>query len=397
MRFAMKKKTKKRLLITLAVLVVLAAAIAYFLPVGLIIHTLRVFSTGDYDVTEVRLDDTIHFVMDGSFMKFKAEVNGKPDTVIYDSGVSAMMAMMFTPSTKPEGMKFYRHRVTGADKKSRIKSTTLAVTIGTDRVSNTGVGLAILNPEPPLCAKYSISDHHLLGSESLNIGHYKLDFTNREITFIPYSEPVDTAGFVPIKCAMKRNALWVYPQINGVEYECIFDTGNGNAGFLLVDEQRIENPQENDCVYDGSYGISIGGQASKQRFVRTPQEPFGLGGVEKEAEITYVKDLPFNNMGLKAISQFDWIISAKNNGPIVYVRPHVTDEVPPFDAFRYKFLVSDGKLKIITRLLDGNEKYKVGDQIISVNGEKITEENICYYYDLLTENKDWSELEIEVK
>ena len=97
MRFAMKKKTKKRLLITLAVLVVLAAAIAYFLPVGLIIHTLRVFSAGDYEVTEVRLDDTIHFVMDGSFMKFKAEVNGKPDTVIYDSGVSAMMAMTAAP------------------------------------------------------------------------------------------------------------------------------------------------------------------------------------------------------------------------------------------------------------------------------------------------------------
>ena len=393
----MKKKTKKRLLITLAVLVVLAAAIAYFLPVGLIIHTLRVFSTGDYDVTEVRLDDTIHFVMDGSFMKFKAEVNGKPDTVIYDSGVSAMMAMMFTPSTKPEGMKFYRHRVTGADKKSWIKSTTLAVTIGTDRVSNTSVGLAILNPEPPLCAKYFISDHHLLGSESLNIGHYKLDFTNREITFIPYSEPVDTAGFVPIKCAMKRRTLWVYPQINGVEYECIFDTGNGNAGFLLVDEQRIKNPRVNDCVYEGSYGISIGGQASKQRFVRTPQEPFGLGGVEKEAEITYVKDLPFNNMGLKAISQFDWIVSASKYGPKVYVRPHAVDEDKPSVMIRYKLIVDDGKLKISARLVDGKEVFKVGDQIISVNGEKITEENICYYYDLLTENNDWSGFEIRVK
>ena len=393
----MKKKTKKGLLVTLTVLVALAAAIAYFLPIGLIIHTLRVFSSGDYDVTEVRIDDTIHFVRSENYMTFKVEVNGKPDTVIYDSGVSAMMAMMFTPSTKPEGMKFYRHRVTGADKKSKIKSTTLAVKVGTDEVSNTSVGLAILNPEPPLCAKYSISDHHLLGAESLNIGHYKIDFTNHEITFVPYSEPVDTAGFVPVKCAMRRNALWVYPQINGVEYECIFDTGNGNAGFLLVDEQRIEHPQANDYVYEGSYGISIGGQVSKQRFVRSPQETFSIGGAEKEADITYVKKLPFNNMGLKAISQFDWIISAKNNGPAVYVRPHANDERSPFDAFRYKFLVSDGKLIIITRLLDGNETFKVGDQIVSVNGEALNVENICYYYDLLTESKDWSELDVRVK
>ena len=381
----------------MAVLVVLAAALIYFLPVGLIIHTLRVFSSGNYEVTEVRIDDTIHFVKDGHYITFKAEINGKPDTVIYDSGVTAMMAMMFTPSTKPEGMKFYRHRVTGADKKSRIKSTTMAVKVGTETVSNTSVGLAILNPEPPLCAKYSISDHHMLGSESLNIGHYKIDFTNQEITFVPYSEPIDTTGFVPIKCAMKRNALWVYPLINGVEYECIFDTGNGNAGFLLVDEERIENPKANDCVYEGSYGISIGGQVSKQRFVRTPRETFSIGGTEKETEVTFVKKLPFNNMGLKAISQYDWIISAKHNGPVVYVRPHVTDERPPFDAFRYKFLVTDGKLKIITRPLDGKETYKVGDEIVSVNGEAITEENVCYYYDLLTESDDWSGIDVKVK
>ena len=392
-----KKKKKRGLLIALAVLVVLAAALIYFLPVGLIIHTLRVFSSGNYEVTEVRIDDTIHFVKDGHYITFKAEINGKPDTVIYDSGVTAMMAMMFTPSTKPEGMKFYRHRVTGADKKSRIKSTTMAVKVGTETVSNTSVGLAILNPEPPLCAKYSISDHHMLGSESLNIGHYKIDFTNQEITFVPYSEPIDTTGFVPIKCAMKRNALWVYPLINGVEYECIFDTGNGNAGFLLVDEERIENPKANDCVYEGSYGISIGGQVSKQRFVRTPRETFSIGGTEKETEVTFVKKLPFNNMGLKAISQYDWIISAKHNGPVVYVRPHVTDEMPPFDAFRYKFLVTDGKLKIITRPLDGKETYKVGDEIVSVNGEAITEENVCYYYDLLTESDDWSGIDVKVK
>lgn len=389
-----KKKWKKVILVILAVLAILVAAIFYFLPVRLLIHT---FTNNDGEMTEVRFGDTIPFVINGGQMLFKAEVNGKPDTLMYDSGVNSLMLMMYTPSTQPEGMKFYRHRVTGADKKSKVKATTLPVMIGTSRVNNSGIGFAVLNPEPPICSKYSISNHHLLGSESLNIGHYKLDFTNREITFIPYSEPVDTAGFVPIKCAMRRNALWVYPQINGVEYECIFDTGNGNAGFLLVEEQRIENPKENDCVYEGSYGISIGGQVSKQRFVRTPQETFGLGGVEKETEITYVKDLPFNNMGLKAISQFDWIISAKNNGPIVYVRPHVTDEVSPFDAFRYKLLGSDGKLKIITRLLDGNEKFKVGDKIASVNGEKITEENICHYYDLLTESKDWSGFEIEVK
>lgn len=388
------KKWKKVILIILAVLVILVAAAFYFLPVRLLIHT---FTNNDGEMTEVRFGDTIPFVMNGGQMLFKAEVNGKPDTLMYDSGFNSLMVMMYTPSTQPEGMKFYRHRVTGADKKSRIKSTTMPVKIGTSRVNNSGIGLAVLNPEPPLCEKRSISDHHLLGSESLNIGHYKLDFTNREITFIPYSEPVDTAGFVPVKCAMKRNALWVYPQINGVEYECIFDTGNGNTGFLLKDEQRVKNPQVIDYVYEGSYGNSIGGLTNKQRFVRAQQETFSIDGAKKETEITYVKDLPFNNMGLKAISQFDWIVSASKDGPKVYVRPHAADEVKPSVMIRYKLIVDDGKLKILSRLIDGNEKFKVGDQIVSVNGEIITEENICHYYDLLKEAMDWSGFEILVK
>lgn len=390
----MKKKSKKILLVILAVLAILVAAVFYFLPVRLLIHT---FANNDGEMTEVRFDDTIHFVMNGNCMLFKAEVNGTLDSLMYDSGINTLLVMMFTPSTQPEGMKFYRQRVTGADKKSRIKSTTMPVRIGTSRVDNTGIGFAVLNPEPPLCEKYSISDHHLIGSEALNIGHYMLDFTHHEIRFISYSESIDTTGFVPIKCAIRKNVLWVYPQIGGVEYECIFDTGNGNTGFLLKNGQRIENPKVNDFVFEGSYGVGIGGRADKQRFVRTPQETFSFGGVEKETEITYVKDLPFDNMGLKAISQYDWIISASKNGPKVYVKPHAAEEIKSSDITRYRLIVNDGKLNILMRLIDGKEVFKVGDQIVSVNGEKITEENICYYYDLLMENKDWSEFDVKVK
>jgi hypothetical protein len=102
-------------------------------------------------------------------------------------------------------------------------------------------------------------------------------------------------------------------------------------------------------------------------------------------------------MGLKAISKYDWIISSRGGNLKMYARPHATDVFKPFEAPAYRVSTADGTLKILNRLIDGNEKYKVGDQIISVNGEKITEENICHYYELLTENKDWSGFEIRVK
>ena len=64
----MKKKRKKILLIILAVFAILVAVVFYFLPVRLLIHT---FANNDGEMTEVRFDDTIRFVMNGNYMKFR--------------------------------------------------------------------------------------------------------------------------------------------------------------------------------------------------------------------------------------------------------------------------------------------------------------------------------------
>ena len=363
--------------------------------VGLLIHTAKIFN----DNSSFRINsayDTIRFVVNKqNQMLLKAEINGEMDTVMYDSGVNSFALLMYTPSTKPEGMKFYNHRISGADKKSKVKVTTLPVTIKTDMVVADGVGVANLGPEPPICQKESsLSLRNIIGFQGLN---YKIDFTNNLMYELPDSLIIDTTEFIPIKCEYKMNVLWVYPRINGVEYECIFDTGNGAAAFLLQDEERIDSPREEDYIFEGSYGQAVGGYTDKQTFVWANQERLSLAGADKETEVLYVKSVSSNNMGLRAISKYDWIISTRGGNLKMYARPHSTDVVKPFEAPAYRVSTADGTLKILNRLIDGNEKYKVGDQIISVNGEKITEENICHYYDLLTENKDWSGFEIRVK
>ena len=202
--------------------------------VGLLIHTAKVFNDNQsYSVNSAC--DTIHFVVNKkNQMLLKAEINGKSDTVMYDSGVNSFALLMYTPSTKPEGMKFYNHRISGADKKSKVKVTTLPVTIKTDMVVAEGVGMANLGLEPPICQKESsLSVRNIIGFQGLNLIRYKIDFTNNMMYELPDSLIIDTTEFIPIKCKYKMNVLWVYPRINGVEYECIFDTGNGAAAFLL--------------------------------------------------------------------------------------------------------------------------------------------------------------------
>ncbi len=113
--------------------------------VGLVIHTLKIYDGRlSYNYGHDQANDTIHFVINKNNMLLKAEINGKTDTVMYDSGVNSFALLMYTPSTKPEGMKFYRHSVSGADKKSKIKITTLPVKIGTDMVVSEGLGITRL-------------------------------------------------------------------------------------------------------------------------------------------------------------------------------------------------------------------------------------------------------------
>ena len=379
------------------------------------VHTAKIMDSVNHSINYGQGGDwdTIRFVINAeNQMVFKAELNGQVDTVIYDSGVNQSALLVYTPSTKPKGMKFYRHSMIGADKRSKIKMTTMPVKIKTEMVESEDFGLAMLYPETHNCDKeFRLDKYKIIGFRGLNIRRYTIDFTHNKMYYIADSVVIDTMEYIPVKCKYHRNALWVYPRINGVEYECIFDTGNGAASFLLADEQRVEAPMPDDMVYEGSFGQAIGGLTDNQRFVIARQETMELAGKEDVGKVFYVKSLPHNNMGLSAISKYDWIIEQQyetNEGGVIdvndivykmYAKPRdIETAVNPLKRdYRYVLSTADGTLKIITRRIDGNERFNVGDRIISVNGEKINEENICYYYDLLTEAKDWSEFDVQVK
>ena len=266
--------------------------------VGLMIHTAKIYDgVLDYNAGGVDVAlDTVHFVIDKkNRMLLKAEINGKTDTVMYDSGVNSFAALMYTPSTKPQGMKFYSHSVSGADKKSKIKVTTLPVKIRTDMVVSKGLGMATLNPEPPVCDKEAaLSKYDIIGFQGLNLPRYMIDFTNNQMYEIRDTLSIDTTEFVPVKCKYYMNVLWVYPRINGVEYECMFDTGNGAAGILLQDEQRIEAPRNDDYLFEGSYGVAIGGHTEKQHFVVAPEEHLSMAGDDKEVDVMYAGMLEYD-------------------------------------------------------------------------------------------------------
>lgn len=349
-----------------------------------------------YDTNQEVDDDTVRFVVDKrNQMLMKAEVNGVEDTVLYDSGASSAAILFYTKETKPTGMKFYKVPIMGADKRTKVRTTFIPVNIKTPMSVNELFGNAMLMEPSHSCDKEpSIQDYTIVGFHGLAIGRYSLDFTRNQIYQVS-SSWIDSTVYLPVKCKFERDVLFIYPTINGVEYECLFDTGN-SGGIILLDAQRTEKPNETDQLYEGSYGVAIGGLTTKQHFVIAPQTTVELAGDKKTMPVMFMgSNLAFNNVGLPYIKHFDWIIDFQYDK--VYAKPHVADTMKEAKRARYAVSTADGTLRIMARLLDGNEVFKVGDKIVSVNGEAITEENICYYYDLLTENKDWSEYDIKVK
>ena len=365
--------------------------------VGYVIHRAKTDThSRSYKTNEEAEDDTVRFIIHKDYrqMLMKAELNGVEDTVLYDSGSSSAAVVFYNDENKPKGMKFYKIPLMGAEKKTKVRATFIPVTIKHNMYVCELFGNALLMEPNHCCDKEAtINRYNILGFKAFGIGSHAIDFTRNQLYPVSRSQ-IDSTEYLPVKCKFENDVLFVYPTINGVEYECIFDTGNG-LGILIQDAQRVQDRSETDLLYEGSYGKAIGGATEIQHFVIDPKTTVGFAGHEETIPVMYMeKNLAYNNMGLQYIRRFDWIIDDYSNK--VYAKPHV-GEATDLSQTRYALTTDNGTLRIVTRRIDGNEVFRVGDQIVSVNGEEVNEENLCHYLDLLTENKDWTGFDIKVK
>lgn len=96
------------------------------------------------------------------------------------------------------------------------------------------------------------------------------------------------------------------------------------------------------------------------------------------------------------IKKFNWIIDPKNQR--VYCKPidinklYVIYKIPKRNQ-----LSGVSNIKIFINFsLDKISKYNLGDEITSVNNQKVTPENICDMQDLLNKTEDWNTLNLEI-
>lgn len=338
--------------------------------------------------------DTINFVVKHGRILSEIMVDGKLDTVFVDTGFNGELVYIHPMSElKPDYSKV---KLSSAHKVAKIyeKLDTVHYSFLWNHL---GLAMNICMDLNVVCGE-SLCDYPLLGMEAVlpedDWDRMNLNFSDGRITYYTKDNMnFDLTGYKPIKCKYKwvTNQLFVYPVINGVEYECLFDTGN--IGFLsLKKDKKNSQKTDSDIICEGSLGISVSGVDNGGEIIIRNNEKVTLGDDSFDATVFYVNAIKYNNMGLQFISRFDWYF---DKGQLYYkprdvVNPDYQIESP------YRIIATDKGIMVIMKVVDDKNTLQFGDIITSMNGDKFTSENICHYYELLNKTKDWSNLELVI-
>ena len=186
--------------------------------------------------------------------------------------------------------------------------------------------------------------------------------------------------------------------VNGKSEWFHFDTGNVLYPIIVNQNSEIIK----DAKYDfkvKSNRLSLVEKQNSTYFYENLKISFGEEQLDSYAVINEATQrYKYNNVGLQFIKNYNWIIDYKNRK--VYYKNYNQSRLNPIKVskgYLNKTVVEDGELVII-QIFDQNKNqiYELGDQIISVNENPITSENICSYSELL-DKTDWNTLEIKTK
>jgi hypothetical protein len=253
-------------------------------------------------------------------------------------------------------------------------------------------------PKELVCLKKSTKG--LLGIDFLTFdkrGILLINFTNNLLKNLSYEEKnqLISEGFKEIKSKISfLERIFIYLNINGKEYKMNFDTGN--TSNLVLPYKEVKNFQNFPAYHTfGSTHLTVTGLTDSKNTNYYSDVPVSFGNENVKSGLIVTENLNLYNVGLSFIKGFDWIIDYKKKK--VYYRKNnieISVDVPKIEK---GVIAQEGKLKFM--LLGGEfiNKYNIGDEIVSVNGEAITTENICEMQNLLNQTKDWDSLNVLVK
>lgn len=224
-----------------------------------------------------------------------------------------------------------------------------------------------------------------------------LDFENNNISVL--NNEYSTEGFSKLEAKIQLvtgNKIIIPFIIDGDEVDFLFDTGN-NGGFLMnsKDNKISEDKKTLECeTLIGSIGnFSI----EKIKMYKNVSVEYNI--VNIKTNVSVFPKLTTNTVGIEFIKHFNWILDFNNGAIYLKQIKNFKDDnsTTEIEKDKLKCIALENKLIIGFKNLMFDSLLNAGDEIIAVNNETVTPENICQIQDLLNKTENWNALNIEVK
>ena len=218
-----------------------------------------------------------------------------------------------------------------------------------------------------------------------------LNFSDTTITLLDSIDRYDTANFMLVKSFFSNGAtIRVYLTIDSVEYGFLFDTGSN--GFLSL-SQHEKHKKENDVAMAGFVTIDASGIVIDTSIIQQANTII-MGNLDSiKGTVDYKTKLTSPIMGMKFISNFDWIIDRYRKE--IYAKKIKDIEYEDIVPNGYRVDAFDTTLQI-SLLPVGETEYQLFSIIDSVNGEKVNTDNICQMRELLNKRNGFKDNKIVI-
>lgn len=333
----------------------------------------------------------------GSLPLLNIEVEGTKTQFLFDTGAtfttlrdSTIIANFVKKDFSSLG--FAR----GADHK-KIKNRLLTVAIKNDLFYSHNKVVGYIKNPTNNCVKNKPLYSGIIGMDFFfdQKTALQLDFSTNTIANISdkdLSKKIALKNYMLLPSECKNNQIFIFITIEGKMYRCKLDTGySGNIIIPESDKVVFQNPDKMELLgtaYQTASSYTVGKETYYEKM------PVTIGKIEVFSKVSVSSSIKAQNIGIEFMKGFDWIIDYNNNK--VYVNRNQQTIASTFDKkIQYFAKVMDNQLQILLKEKSKNQ-YAVGDQIVSVDGVKVTSENQCSLQDLLNSTENWNTLQVEV-
>jgi hypothetical protein len=382
----------------------------------------------DYHLTESRMNkktETVYyygkkspFILENKRIFISCKVNDTTLFLFYDSGLTTGFYEQI-----PANVRFPKCKRT-------IKNTTQTYSSSNVSVKN---GLKYYNIESDFFnfKKFvgeliSISNNTvtplcvLSNANMLCLGLYTfpkrndvmlLNFSDTSIAILDSTIAYDTTDFMLIKSHFEGNKIKVCVTVDSIDYYFLFDTGaggflflpkykerkrvcsNGICDYIYSHLQYEKHKKDNDVSITGFWAKDASGMVN-DTVITQQTNTITMGRLDLiEGNLLYTKKSTLPIMGMAFISHFDWIIDRHNKK--LYAKKIKVFEYEDYFSSHYATVILDTTLQI-SLLPIGETKYQLFSIIDSVNGEKVTIDNICQMKELLNKENGFTDNEIVI-